>query len=343
MKKLQRKRFLHFLFIFLLYPGIFLVMLSIPSLAAAQEADRENITSKAKKFQIEFYGGYSSLNPSDLNMRLDYDREIQHFFYDDYYDYLVDNYQIASWSKETNVDLEKIKKSFPFGFRLKYFMNNSIAFSLGFKYLSRKQTRDFIYEYTRVEGYATRYLEQTEYSPYTISVEGYTAMLGVHFLKKIGNFGIEGYIQGGPLFAECMFVSHWNSDWLYQGNNYTFLMHTSNGRLEEKGKGTGYVLDFGGRINIPLVHRLGLFIELGYALQKANKVSGPGTEIRDGNSKSWDNQWIIKEENIQTPWGSIVLQSPTSYREGWTEDQRVRDFKLDLSGFQLRMGISFCF
>lgn len=331
MKILQKKRFLYFLLVFFLCLGMML--------AAAQGTDREKIL-KGTKFQIELYGGYSKLNPADFNMMLDYDRQIQHFFYDDYYDFLLENNQISSWSNESDTNRKKITKSFPFGLKLKYFLNKTIAISLGFKYLSKNQNSDCVSQYRRTEIFGDQFIDRTEYSPYTLSVKGYTPMLGIHFLKKIRGFGgIEAYIMGGPLFVECMYVSGWNSDWLYQGDGYTYLMYQTGGRLEEKGKGTGYALDFGGRINIPLLHPLGLFMELGYAFQAANRISGPGREIRDGTSETWDNQWGIKEEHIQTEWGTILLQRPTNYREGWSEDQQVRDFKLDLSGFQLRFGI----
>ena len=107
----------------------------------------------------------------------------------------------------------KIKNAFPFGLRLKYNLNVSIALSLGFEYLSRTHASDYTFQYTRTENWGYQYVDQKNYSPYSISVKGYSPMVGIHIRKTIkGPFGIEGYIMGGPLFAKCVYRTKWDSN-----------------------------------------------------------------------------------------------------------------------------------
>jgi hypothetical protein len=42
-------------------------------------------------------------------------------------------------------------------------------------------------------------------------------------------------------------------------------------------------------------------------------------------------------------WGEIDLELPTNYRPLNSDEGRARDFELDLSGFQLRLGLSLRF
>ena len=51
-----------------------------------------------KKFQIEFYGGFSTLNPADLNLRVDSMELEEKFFHGDYYDYLK-GYNLIAYDK----------------------------------------------------------------------------------------------------------------------------------------------------------------------------------------------------------------------------------------------------
>ncbi|MDH5744883.1 MAG: hypothetical protein OEZ52_15170, partial [Candidatus Aminicenantes bacterium] len=117
----------------------------------------------------------------------------------------------------------------------------------------------------------------------------------------------------------------------------------SSGILEKKGSGTGIALDVGGRLAYPLFESLRIFLEGGYAYQVTKNISGDGREIKDDSSETWDGRWSIKREEIRTPWGELVLDIPTNYWPTNSDSEKLRDFELDLSGFQLRLGLSFRF
>jgi len=324
-----------------------LILLSLLALSPmhilADNPDNGQVSSH-KRFQIEFYGGYTTLNPSDLNLFVSYDNGIQTFFYDAYLDYLQTNNKIQSWTKSQDRERQKIKNAFPLGARLKYHLNYTIAVSLGIKYLTSKHESDIKLQYTRTDFYNEQYRENLVYFPYFFSTKAYVPLLGIHIMKKIKNaLTLEGYLAGGPMFVECQYLSDWNYEWWIQGTNYNWLTFRSSGMLEEKGSGTGIALDVGGRLAYPLFKGLGIFLEGGYAYQVAKNISGDGREVRDDSSETWEGRWSIRREEIRTPWGDLELELPTNYWPTNSDSEKLRDFELDLSGFQLRLGLSFRF
>jgi hypothetical protein len=292
-----------------------------------------------KKFQIELYGGFSTLNPADLNLRAEGEEQEEKFFYQDYYDYMKD-YNLISYKKISEGEFKKITNAIPYGFRLKYFLNRSIAISLGLKYLSRSQVSHISNQFQLQYDFG-EYREKSEYSPFTLSARGLTAMLGIHFSKHISDFiALEVFLMGGPLRAECSYAFERHRERLSGNSNLSFS--SPDWRLEEKGTGTGFALEGGVRINKQMWKNIHLFIEGGYAYQVVNKLSGPGNETYGRDISSWEGDWDIKEFSITRDWGNLYYPFPSNYWEA-AGQVKLRDFKLDLSGFQLRMGFSYRF
>jgi hypothetical protein len=300
---------------------------------------------KVGKFQIEIYSGFSSLNPEDLNLVTETDRRIQEFLYDNYHQYLENRGDIYSWSKEMTGDFGEISRARPLGFRLKYCWKPSIAFSIGFKYLSKKQDSSLSYEYTR-DFYWYQQIDRRKYSLYTVSTRASALLVGIHLVKKLNSFiDIEGYLSGGPLFARCSYASQWESEWWEQETDSSLLLFKEEGMLEQQGSGTGVAVDGGIRLNFHISRNFGFFVAGGYAYQSVGNISGPGKEQRGDYTAEWEGDWGIKRDRLQTDWGTLEVEYPTNYWQEGTVDgsRKVRDFKLDLSGFQLRAGIFFRF
>lgn len=293
-----------------------------------------------KKFAIELYTGFSTLNPSDLNLRAENETQKERFYRDNYYNYLETMGKINSLEKQMQEGFETIKNAFPLGLRLKYYLNNSMAISLGFLYWSRNQTSDVLEEF--YFNYDSRQYKVTqEYLPYTLTVQGYAPMIGIHLGKKISpSLEIEGCVSGGPIFAKCGYSFEQQERWYFADG--TPLHRTPAWFVEENGNGTGINLDGCLRLNMDMGYHIGVFLEGGYAYRRVNQLSGTGTEKIGTNYSSWEGDWGIKESHVVTEWGSFHSQYPSNY---WGENAlpRVRDFKLDLSGFQVRIGISLTF
>jgi hypothetical protein len=309
-----------------------------------KQQEESRSLSKFSKFQVELYGGIIFLNPSDLNLFVGHDNRMQEFFYDSYFDYLVATGQIQSWSKNEGEERQEIRRSYPIGGRIKYYLSQSIALSIGFQYISSQQSSDLDFQYFRHELSGERYNESITYAPYSLSAKAYIPTLGFHIRKRLKNvLVLEGFLTGGPMFARCSYFTEWRYEWETEGPNYRYITYSNTGALEEKGSGTGISLDFGGRISYPIIKSFAIFLEASYAYQVVKSISGPGQEERDGRSVSWDGTWGIKSEIVAAAWGELETEFPTNYWPENSEENKVKDFELDLSGFQLRLGLSFRF
>jgi hypothetical protein len=159
-------------------------------------------------------------------------------------------------------------------------------------------------------------------------------------MKNIKAFLIEGFFSAGPIFAECQHLAEWKYVWRITGDDYNFDPFETDGILEEKGKGTGLSLDLGGRVQYPLFSGFGVFLEGGYANQVVKKISGPGRERRGEINDVWDGKWGVKKETVTAPWGTLESEFPTNYWPESSPAAKIRHFTLDLSGFQIRLGLS---
>ena len=303
-----------------------------------------------KKFRVELFGGLSTLNPKDLNGRPEYDRLYEDFYTQLRYSYYHDMYgDFVTYSGRVDGEFNEIKRALPFGLRLKYALTPALSVSLGFKYLSDKQDSRVTYEYDvrltnpdAVQFYDEFTLLQ-ENSPYSISAKAFIPMVGIHYrLGKFRFLNLEAYLAAGPMFARCEFMRRRYASSL---DSYEYQTELDSS-LEMTGKGTGLALEAGFQASLKLVKRVYLLVEGGYACQMTWSITGPGsseTTTRDSNmagytdSASWDGPWTMVEGYLANEWGRFSYSYPTSQpRTG-----NAQDFRLDLSGAQVRLGLSF--
>jgi hypothetical protein len=305
---------------------------------------------RADKLQIELYGGYSLLNPWDLNQRAGFDLIYDEFNtlwkYRYYHSLLGDNF---TYSGQLEAEYKKIKNAIPLGLRIRYSMTPSLSVSIGFKYLSKREESRSGYHFD-VRSlnpddvfYYNEFSITKEISPYSLFVKAYIPMVGIHYKIKSNRFlNFEAYFTFGPVFAECGFAKQQH----YRDSNSYGYWYEQDDSYDIKGKGTGAAVDTGIRMNINVVKNIDLFIECGYALQGAINISGPGSiesvfnEVNSSGyseSNSWEGTWAVIGYEFNRPWGYLYHGYPSN--EYPAED--YMKFKLDLSGFQIRMGISF--
>jgi hypothetical protein len=293
-----------------------------------------------RKFQIELYGGFSVIDPADLNSRPLGHKESQLFWGKSYYDHLLSAGYINSYNFSGEGDFKTIKQALPLGFRLKYLLNRSWALSLGLQYVSKSRDSNVRNQFNVIEknGEATAFFD--EFSPLTISAKGFIPKLGIHFERKLSKtFGIEAFLAGGPLFGHCRFDIEYFEESQYNGT----VTEQYNWLVMEKGKGIGYAFEGGLRINIYTKGKFGFFVEGGYALQKVRKLNGPGEETANSQFTEWDGDWGMKEHYRVRYWGTLDTTIASNYWQGDDLYLWVRGFELDLSGFQMRIGFTFSF
>jgi hypothetical protein len=290
-------------FLFLICPVLLYIILGMAVFLYPVDRAVDTDADGKKRLQIEIYGGISSLTPGDLNLLPAADALTQEFLYEGLNNYLYTYGYIISWGKTSEGEYKKFAKGFPLGLRIKYYLSSSLAFSVGFRTMSRTQNSNPSFGYRRTDIYRDEYMDRKDYSLYTLSARGYAPLLGIHLEKPISKgLAVEGYAAGGVLFARCRYAAQWRSELLYLNTNPFTLLYEENGSLEQEGNGTGFVLEGGVRVNVSLGNRLGIFLGAGYAYQSAGNISGKGKEVTGDNTREWDERWAIKREHLVSFW-----------------------------------------
>ena len=297
------------------------------------------------RWKIEIFGGFSSIDPADLNLRAKFDDLHSAYYGEDYFQHLKEQGEIHSFVK-TNEGGEArlLKHSIPVGFRIRYGITSWLDLSLGITYLSGTRNSSYKNHFEVVENGGSANIYSDEFLNYTLASKGYIPSIGIHLGKRIAPYlRLETYLTGGPLFAECRYSMNYITRWPVSFTEGA-LGDLDEGVLEEKGRGVGLSLQTGVRLNFEFATKYGLLVEGGYAFQEVTDISGPGIRSQASNRDSWEGEWGIKQDIRVMPWGTARFLWPSN---AWTTFQgtwwRARDFKLDLSGFQLRIGIFYRF
>ncbi len=312
---------------------------SLPSFLPRPRARRDG------RWRIEMFGGFSRINPGDLNMRATFDDIYDSFYSEDYFQYQVNQGEIISFTKTNEGGKANfLRHSIPMGIRLRYGITNWLDISFGMSYFTSAKESSYKNTFEVVENGGSPALYSDEFLSYTLSAKGYVPSVGIHLGKRITRaFRIEAFLTGGPLFAECSYFMDWNSGWPVVDSNGDFG-NLKDGFLEEKGSGTGIALQAGAKLDFDFAKHYGLFVEGGYAYQTASDFSGPGTRSMTSHRETWEGDWGIKQDIRVRPWGTAHFLWPSN---GWAVSQgtwwQARDFELDLSGFQIRLGVYFRF
>jgi hypothetical protein len=294
-------------------------------------------------WQVEVTGGFAAINPADLNLRGTFDRMTLEYYGNDYLAHRASQGEISSFVKTTEGSgPRQLTRSVPFAIRLRRRLTRWLDVSVGFMQFSGSRNSSFanIYEVTGLDGSVTTYQDRIE--RYTLAVKGALPLAGVHIGGNITpSLRLEASVSAGPLFASCRYAFNYQSNMPGSSSKADVLESEF---LEEKGKGTGRAFVLCMKLDYALTRRAGVFVESGYAFQKVPNLSGPGTRSYTGHRDSWEGEWAMKQMVQIEPWGTARFLWPSN---GWDlfggNWWRARDFTLDLSGFQARLGVFFRF
>jgi hypothetical protein len=297
--------------------------------------------SSPHRWRLEFSGGLAAVDPVDLNLRGTYDRMNSEFYVNDYMAYRVSRGEIASFTRTNEGGgIRPLQRTVPFEFRIRRRLTRWLDVSVGLSVLSGSRHSSFLdhYEVTEIGGGTTSYLDG--FDDYTLAVRGYLPAVGIHMGGPLSrSLRLEVSLSGGPLFAECRYGLHYESMVPSPGDDGPKDV-LQNGSIEERGRGTAAAFGLGLKADYLVTQRAGLFVEGGYAFQSVRGISGPGTRSDTGLRDTWEGEWAMKQMVQTEPWGTGRFLWPSNAWEMFGgEWWRARDFKLDLSGFQARIGV----
>jgi len=297
------------------------------------------------RWRLELFGGLASVEPEDLNMRATNDALLNVFFNEDYFKYLQTRGFIRSYTKKNEGGgAELIKHTLPVGIRLRYSLNTWLDLSIGFSRFSSTRSSSFINIYDGIENDGTSFTYTEDRSNYTLEAKAWSPSFGIHLGKAISpSLRLEAFVTGGPLLADCRYLIEWEDVLTFydpEGDPES----PRAGLLEERGKGNGLALQSGIKLDWLFRRHLGIFVEGAYAYQSVSNLTGPGKRLLIDRSEYWEGEWAIKKKIIQQEWGTMYSVYPSNGWQGfeWT-GWRDRDFTLDLSGVQVKVGVMYRF
>jgi hypothetical protein len=321
--------------------GLLLIGLAAPGRAQATE-------DRLPRFQLEVFGYGGTLRETSWNSAVEYQSLRQELFYSNYLTYLYQSAVLSSWKESVDGAWTGFEHFYPFGARMKYNLSEHIMISLGAERLGAKATTNLSGIYTRTYADSSTDALSFEFKPYELSVKAWSPTIGIHIYQPAKDgWSAEGGLMIGPMFANILAAS----TWIERGIATTFdetnprldPALTSQGSSRMEGSGVGFCVELEGHLTFFLTEGIGLFAGVNIGLREIPKLSGAGSEVRDGVTTSWNSEWGMKTVNIARTWSSVNSEFPSN---DWTTDPaavRSGDFHLDLSGIWLGGGLIFRF
>ena len=246
--------------------------------------------------------------------------------------------------------LKGIHDGFPLALRIGRVLGPRVTVFAGLQYLGRRRTSTLDQDYhvsDRRPDQVTPpgdYRVEIAYPDYFLAAQAWVPQLGVTvdlLQKKNWTAGVS--LAAGPMFAsvrtiEAQHYKKTDADGYWTESRYAYDM---------KGKGVGAAVEAMARLALPLGRRLSLDLAAGYALRIGSRFSGPGSyeyryrdsnAARDGVSYSWeDGAWRTRRLEIQRQWGRLAYTLSGNDLAGFADSG---EFRLDLSGWQLALGLA---
>lgn len=320
------------------------VILSGLLLALAVPGWSRPAEERTPRFQIEVFGFGGTLRENSLNKAVEFQSNRQTFFYSTYLTYLYQASVLSSWQETVNGAWTGFETTYPLGARIKYNLNEHLILSLGAERLGAKATTNLSGIYARNYPDASADQLSLEYKPFELTVDAWTPLLGVHaYQPATESWSAEGGLLIGPLFGHLLS----ESSWIERGAAMSFTegtplldpTRTSQGTTRMEGTGVGICIELEGHLSFFLTRNIGIFAALNLGYRTVPKLSGPGREVRDGVTTSWDSEWAMKKVTYARTWGTLSAEYPSN---DWTTDATAVQsdkFNLDLSGIWVGGGL----
>ncbi len=320
--------------------------LAFATVAAATAARAED--APTGRFAIELTGGFSRLDPVDLNARSSYGDRLQIQQYDLQFDALQRSGALLAWEKTANGARPRVHGGLDGGARVSWAFSRRVTVSVGYERLSASPTATWSARYTRTDVYGSRDIESLAGSGDALTAHADTALAGIHVGWTLGRrLRAEAAVRGGVLFARFGATARdgytWDKNVPQAAGRVTYNVLTRDTSTAESGSGTGVAAEAALRLVRPLRRRFAAFAEGGYAYRRVGRASGSGSETIGDRTASWAGPWFVERERLAAPWGTVELENPTARLLPGQTPVKARDFRLDLSGLALRAGISIAF
>ena len=291
------------------------------------------------RWLVTVFGGLTGIEPKDLNLRAKVDQQRINLI-DDFYRYLRQTGEVTFYQGNLGNTLRPLRISIPWGIQVRRALGEGVFASLGLTSLGGTAVSDSQNNFTVTESSGRQYIYNYKVEEFTLAVRGWSPVVGLHAGWNLNRaLRVEARASGGPLFASCRYFLYVSEAPL--SDMGLILEEPFIGKIEEKGSGVGWAAEAGLGVQWTLGLNWGIQFEAGYSFRKVDHLSGPGLSAWGDGSTTWEGDWGMKTWIKDKPWTRFEHLYPSNQWEDEELLKRVRDFRLDLSGFQLTLGFFF--
>jgi len=306
------------------------LLASVTTPLAAQSSSRVSHT-----WQIEAVGGVSGLSPDDLNARVAYDTTV------------VDYLRLATIEQDHEGVLVELDQAGTFAVRALRRLTPGWSVGAGFARLSTRQTSSIraSYRYSlidpRAQEFEREFSQTLSVDPLVLEATEYVPQGLVRYDRPVsGRLRIGATLQAGWTLADCRVQSASRT----QGGSYPRDRQVE---VSMTGSGGGFAADALASGGLMLTSRVAVVVEGGYAWHRVKTITGTlttTTRVQDGEATELEldqavettGRWINAPATVQTSAGAWQGTVPSIGSAG-------APFTLDLSGWTVRVGVSFGF
>jgi hypothetical protein len=289
------------------------------------------------RWLLAVFGGLTGTDPRDFNRRAETDQR-RVILHDEFYRYLRQTGAISFYQADLGDSLRPLRVSLPWGIQVRHALSDGLSLSVGLTGLWGAAVTESQNSFTVVEASGRQYIYNYRIKDFTLAVAGWSPAVGLQAGWNLNRvLRVEARVGGGPLFASCRYYLDVTEAPF--SDTGSVLEEPFIGQLEEKGTGVGWVAEAGLSALWTLGRNWGLQFDAGYSFRRVDRLAGPGLYEWGAESKTWDGDWGLKTWTKDAPWSHFEYVYPSNHWEGEDLLKRAGDFRLDLSGFQLTVGI----
>ena len=302
-------------------------------LGLSRPADAQSPAAQPHKWQVEAVGGLAGLTADNLNSRVDYDTTFINYL------------STAQVQQQQEGELLQLTDANPIAVRVLRRLSRHWSVGAGFSFFSGLQgsSEHASYRYTVIDPRAQEY--QREFSqvlsvdPLVLTVYDYLPHGVVRYdMAVTRGLRIGASLHAGWLVADCEIARTQTT----QGGFYPTSRRSE---LEMTGRGGGLAGEAFITARLALARRLGLLLEGGYALHEVGKVSGTlntTLQIQDGEATAVELEQVLQSEGRWVN-QAVTVQTSSGPWQGSVPSIGIQGtpFTLNLSGWQVRVGVSF--
>lgn len=294
-----------------------------------------------RKWQLEIAVGAIFGGPDDLNRTIAHEHWLskeQALYYLHSPDFWSFNYDGVSKGRLAPLDGVQ-----PLTARVRFSLSRTISLALGIGYFDQRRVSTYSRTFDISKGplgspgVQEKFSVRNEFPDFRLGAKGLFPHAGVQGSLFVGRrVRLAAFAHAGWTFAECSYAS-----------TRRFLDGlTGQDRLYEvamSGKGNGFTLEGGGKIEVAVWRGLGIFLEGLYQSCRIKNVSGDRSASETVNDPGAPNAGSRTTVNSEGPWRQAGTGITYPYIHPLGDETPYVPFILDLGGPGLRAGIFFRF